>query len=114
MDEGKFDASGPKEANSNDVFSKGGLRSILGVEAEESDATKAVGENEPEVTKEQMEKTMASLEDDDDVQAMRGAQKEADDELREFDESIEYAKEEGEDAETQSDKGETSQSQAAT
>jgi len=104
MDEGKFDASGPQgdangKAKSDDVFSKGGLRSILGVDAEdESDDVKTTSdaaESEPEVTKEQMEQTMASLEDEDDVRAMHGAQKEADDELKEFDESIEYFKEEG-------------------
>jgi hypothetical protein len=68
------------------------------VDTEETDDAKtaAVTEIEPEVTKEQMERTMASLEDEDDVRAMRGAQKEAVEELKEFDETIEYAKEDGE------------------
>lgn len=98
MDEGKFDAAGPSasgNAKSDDVFSKGGLRSILGVDPSETDDANAnATDAEPEVTKEQMEQTMASLEDEDDVRAMRGAQKEAVEELKEFDESIEYAKEE--------------------
>ena len=119
MDEGKFDASsfqGKQEADatdgkakSDDIFNKGSLRSILGVDADESDevekANDGVAESDQELTKEQMEQTMASLEDEDDVRAMRGAQKEANDELKEFDESIEYAKEEGED-DLREDKGE--------
>jgi hypothetical protein len=49
---------------------------------------------------EQMESAMATLEDADDVQALRGAQKEAADELLEFDETIEYNKDADPDAET--------------
>ena len=38
---------------------------------------------------------MASLEDEDDVMAMRGAQKEVEDDLREFDESVKIVEEDG-------------------
>lgn len=115
MDEGKFDASqqqstrhdkenSDNNSDSPDIFTKGGLRNILGVGAEEekesdsamhSDDTldldaKEDGQNS--VSKELMEKAMTSLEDEDDVLAMRGAQKEAAEELQEFDESIELQK----------------------
>ena len=111
MDEGKFDASGGlKEGedtengqaeSATDIFSKGGLRSILGVVSGEPNG--GIADGDQEVTKEQMEQTMASLEDEDDVLAMRGAQKEVDDEMKEFDETAQITEEdrenEGEDAE---------------
>ena len=106
MDEGKFYAA--KKGNSEqskkdineegsencDVATKSGLRSILGLVPEVSKSTvsgeKTESEDmfEPKMSKEEMESTMAKLEDEDDVLAMRGAQKEAQDELQEFDESI--------------------------
>jgi hypothetical protein len=46
---------------------------------------------------------MATLEDADDVQALRGAQKEAADELLEFDESIEYNKDPDAEADAETD-----------
>lgn len=104
MDEGYFDASSlsnrderrNNDSEANDgLYSKGGLRAILGIELETGEA---VDHNSGEdfidaKTKEQMESAMASLEDTDDVVALRGAQKEAADELKEFDESIEYTNE---------------------
>jgi hypothetical protein len=103
MDKGKFDASvlfgHEKNARATsdaddmkDVFSKGGLRAILGVDGDNEQAGRESLDKEGEVTAEQMEKTMASLEDADDVQALRGVQKEAAEELREFDESVEIKK----------------------
>lgn len=105
MDKGNFDASqlgkGKKEAppekdQVKDVYTKGGLRSILGVDAEVEDNANGPEKDagaDKDMSSEQMENAMASLEDADDVQALRGAQKEAADELKEFDESIEYKKE---------------------
>jgi len=123
MDEGNFFAGGSgKNANgsskttierntgvnekSNDVFTKEGLRDILGVNGEEDDLsvgtasqstrmTEGINETdaEPALSKEQMESAMATLEDEDDVKAMRGAQKEAAEELKEFDESMQFQKE---------------------
>jgi hypothetical protein len=103
MDEGKFDASnGAREADEGkdtlkDMYSKGGLLDILGVKGngrvgQDSDKQQAG------MTSEQLEKAMASLEDADDAIAMQNAKKEAADELKEFDETVEYnSKEEGED-----------------
>ncbi len=76
------------------LYSKGGLRAILGLELETGEAPPPADENDNRDgdlrTEEQMEAAVVSLEDSDDVNALRGAQKEAADELREFDESIEY------------------------
>lgn len=99
MDQGKFDASSPsRKANSSaineqvqDMFSKKGLQAILGVASDEPPEKSAKldeAEQAPEqMTKEQMEMAMTALEDDDDVQALRGAQKETAEEMKEFDES---------------------------
>jgi superfamily II DNA/RNA helicase len=113
MDKGKFDASQPSRKNDKtsssqdemkDVYTKGGLRSILGVASEVEDVSNDGEKNEPGNDKDmsgaQMENAMATLEDADDVQALRGAQKEAADELLEFDETIEYNKDADPDAET--------------
>ena len=116
MNEGKFDASyvrvenplknGNAEAGQGDIYSKGGLRSILGMDLEDSNIDNGSKprngvkmDGEYDLTKEQMEQTMAALEDEDDVLALRGAQKEAADELKEFDETIELSKEEGDEGE---------------
>jgi hypothetical protein len=107
MDRGNFDAkklfSQDEEAKAReqtnevkDVYTKGGLRAILGVEAEqEVEEDKSGGDDTEDEARDpgKMETAMASLEDVDDVNALRGAQKEAADELKEFDESVEYAKE---------------------
>jgi F-box-like len=110
MDKGKFDGSSrgdkndtpapnPQEEHS-DVFTKGGLRAILGVTDDAEDPAEEkmdlrgneIDVNES-ITREQMEAAMANLEDKDDVLALRGAQKEAAEELREFDETVELLKE---------------------
>jgi len=108
MDKGKFDASqlfgqGQKAKASTspnetkDVYTKGGLRSILGETADNeapSENSDDRGEKEADIAedKDQMEAAMTSLEDAEDVQALRGAKKEAAEELREFDESVELKK----------------------
>lgn len=109
MDRGNFDASQlfkhgqDAKASSDaddmkDVYTTGGLRAILGVgkEQEGGDIEESLfddaQEKEGELSAEQMEKTMTQLEDADDVQALRGVQKEAAEELREFDESVEIKK----------------------
>lgn len=113
MDQGNFNASRlfshAKDAKATattdevkDVYTKGGLRAILGVTAEAEEDEKTSEEAEEEKDSSKMENAMASLEDVDDVVALRGAQKEAADELKEFDESIEYAKE-SDDVEDDSD-----------
>jgi len=99
MDEGKFNATPPasngKEDNSQEsnVFTESGLRNILGLGGDAEEKTKVKedtkdAEKEKNMSKEQIETTMASLEDEDDVRAMQGAQKEAAEELEEFDETI--------------------------
>lgn len=113
MDEGKFHAEvednhepGEKKNENEDkvdIYSKGGLRDILGVTPESDDETIIEDDqddnddsslesknNENEFSKEQMENAMAALEDEDDVEAMKGAQKEAADELEEFDETVQF------------------------
>jgi hypothetical protein len=101
MDEGKFHAlssdqvkeSGANIGGSNEVqelFTKRGLRDILGVTDEDSvDDTES---SQQEVSMDQVEKTMAALEDEDDARAKIGAEKEAACELQEFDESIQFSK----------------------
>jgi len=125
MDKGKFDGSAlsgknnnvaeraeaKSEEQSSDVFTTGGLRAILGVEEENQEREekqlereKGPGEN---LTREQMEAAMLNLEDQDDVVALRGAQKEAAEELQEFDESIELKRDsdnEGDGDETENNK----------
>jgi len=113
MDEGKFHAgpgagqalTGSEErgeeagASTQDLFTKGGLRDILGVVGEDmeddysSDEGNVGDKRQQKMSKEQLEQTMAALEDEADVTAMLGAQKEAAEELQEFDESIQYTKE---------------------
>lgn len=94
MDQGNFDASprsGEDDNQVKDVYTNGGLRDILGMNADE-----CLGRDDAENVKdtrnfsnEQMEKAMASLEDDDDAQALQGARLEAAEELKEFDDAIE-------------------------
>ena len=97
MDEGNFNASistsvtKEEESESNDVNSKSGLRSILGLQNNERRDVlhdNLSKETELELSKEEMESAMAKLEDEDDVLALRGAQKEAEEELQEFDETV--------------------------
>lgn len=102
MDRGKFDASSAnlsEEADSTkddgikDMYTKSGLQAILGVaddDGKEKDSDNG-GESKG-LSKEQMEKAMAACEDEDDVKALLGAQKEAADELKEFDENAEIQK----------------------
>ena len=122
MDKGKFDSSHLLEKHESsrmssdndtqemrDVYSKGGLRAILGVQEDEDEisAEKSRMEEEKEkrdLTDEQMESTMAALEDVDDVQALKGAKQEAADELKEFDETVE-AKADSESAKSNTEKG---------
>ena len=113
MDEGKFHSipsiQDGKETNeevddtehvgNSDVFSKTGLRGILGLSDRGEDKSHPANnieanniDDEPDVSKEQIEHAMTSLEDEDDVMAMRGAQKEAAQELEEFDETIRLKK----------------------
>lgn len=108
MDRGKFDSShlfrsddearmAAPDTNSKDVYTKSGLQSILGF-SENQDDDETMGDTEKideaeNLTAEQMESAMTELEDKDDVQALRGAQKEAAEELKEFDESVEIKRE---------------------
>jgi E1A-binding protein p400 len=115
MDEGKFNAresrkaqSSPSEENEesrkdSDVFTKGGLREILGVGEAENNITKIKQDEETdkEPSQEQVESAMVSLEDEDDVIAMRGAQKEAADELEEFNDNAQPKQTEEEVTESQ-------------
>ena len=117
MDKGKFDSShlfrGGDEArmsapdtSSNDVYTKSGLQSILGVSEDDGDGggvqqVEKPDDSDKNMTAEQMESAMTELEDTDDVQALRGAQKEAAEELKEFDESVEIKKEEDEEEKAQ-------------
>ena len=103
MDEGKFDASNGTEEDAEegkdalkDMYSKGGLLDILGVEGSVNDG-KDADPQQAVMTSEQLEKAMAALEDADDAAAMRSAKKEAADELKEFDETVEYTNQEEED-----------------
>jgi hypothetical protein len=105
MDRGKFDASqiidqkNAKAAldstDAHDVYTKDGLRAILGVQDDadtEDHAQCSANHKMSCLSSNDMEKAMTSLEDDEDVVALRGAQKEAAEELQEFDESIEIKK----------------------
>mmetsp|Transcript_27958 Transcript_27958/g.42625 ORF Transcript_27958/g.42625 Transcript_27958/m.42625 type:complete len:2205 (-) Transcript_27958:1535-8149(-) len=109
MDEGKFDASDGAEVHNDgnnseglrDMYSKGGLFEILRVNGDnnENESTPADGgPNKGQVTAVQLEKAMASLEDQDDVAAMQSARKEAEDELKEFDETIDIGNEDADTA----------------
>lgn len=114
MDKGNFDASqlfghseNAKASDTDDevkdIYTKGGIRSILGVEPDiaEEPTAMVVDGDDAGLSVETMEKAMTSLEDADDVQALRGAQKEAADELQEFDENAEIKK--GSDSEDNGD-----------
>jgi hypothetical protein len=102
MDQGNFDAStlsggtnGPETGDDDvkDVYTKRGLQAILGVAEDDKQAGDEAQEEESKgLSKEQMEMAMTSLEDEDDVKALRGAQKEAADEMKEFDENAEIQK----------------------
>jgi len=105
MDKGNFNAAsqlGSTDGGSDEVknmYTKGGLRAILGVspdedeaEDEKLDAMDSEKGKDASLSNDQIEKTMTSLEDDDDVSALRGARKEAAEEFQEFDETIEYKK----------------------
>lgn len=109
LDGGKFDASQSSRPadqenihDAGDVYTKGGLRHILGIgddldEAEDKSEDHYEKDASGKLSKEQMEMAMAALEDEDDVRALRGAQKEAAEELKEFDESIEIKKDSDQD-----------------
>ena len=83
MDEGKFHAESVGGKTDDDGFTKGGLQNILGLQ---SDDDRNAGEPD-QMSKDQVESVMNSLEDEDDVKAMHCARKEATDALEEFDES---------------------------
>lgn len=107
MDRGKFDSShlfrhdqtsrlssdAPDSQSMRDVYTQGGLRAILGVSETEQDENQRyasdVVDDKKDMTNEQMENAMTELEDADDVEALKGARKEASDELQEFDDSAE-------------------------
>lgn len=102
MDQGNFDASMLKQKrirsvetniesnNASEIYTKGGLREILGIGP---DIGKETHLNEGDIlSSEQLETTMTSLEDIDDANALKGSRKEAEEALKEFDESIEYKK----------------------
>ena len=118
MDEGKFDtkslaedatkSAAPKdeiESNEPDVLTTGGLRDILGIYRSKSNDKKRCSngraETDEKLSKEQLENAMASLEDEDDVLAMKGAQKEAAEELQEFDENAQSKESDAEGEESQ-------------
>jgi E1A-binding protein p400 len=98
MDEGKFHAAPHRmdisektvhqETEMFDVASKSGLRNILGVTDEGG------LEDGQEISEDQFVSAMAQIEDEDDVKALRGAEQEAKQELEEFDENIQYEKDE--------------------
>lgn len=109
MDRGNFDASQTQSAGNEgeadqvkDMYTKGGLRAILGVSADDEDDADNKNDDksdemdvegkETALSSDQIEKTMTSLEDDDDVNALQGARKEAAEEFKEFDETVEYKK----------------------
>jgi superfamily II DNA/RNA helicase len=103
MDQGKFDASQQQSGDVADqvknVYTKGGLRAILGVTEDypnNHDDDIIEQKEAADMSNEQMEQAMASLEDEDDAQALRGAQKEAAEELEEFDENAEIKRDEDE------------------
>ena len=113
MDKGKFHASqlfghnsrasdvevpepNPNEDILPSLFSAKGLSGILGGSSEETGEETITNTETAQVSSEEVEKTMASLEDEDDLAALQGARREAVEELKEFDESIEYQKDEDE------------------
>ena len=119
MDEGKFDVghvkAGDEDRDSEngpvqDIYTKGGLREILGIETDgyTPNSNVDVIEADQNMTKDQLERAMASLEDEEDAVAMKGAQKEAEEELQEFDENVEYKQETEGDCDNIDDKQEAS------
>ena len=87
MDEGKFTAD-----NNISIFSKGGLRELLGEGKGKADAEKGDGDGDVDgdaevVNAKDVEAAMNAVEDQDDVQAAKTAQQEVTDENAEFDES---------------------------
>ncbi|KAL7565038.1 hypothetical protein ACA910_020749 [Epithemia clementina (nom. ined.)] len=105
MDRGKFDSShlfrhdqssrlssdASDTQEMREVYTKGGLRAILGVADSEPDGSQAEAteQDKKDMTNEQMENAMTQLEDADDVAALKGARQEASEELQEFDDSVE-------------------------
>jgi len=100
MEKGKFDVdelkhmdAPPLEGNeSSDAFmTKEGLLDILGVDETDMKTTgKSRKVRNPVESVEQMEKAMELVEDEEDIMARCGAQKEMAEELREFDEAYQY------------------------
>jgi len=98
MDKGKFDIDDarhsvipPLDGTSDAFMTKEGLLDILGVDKADMkmiDESRKV--STPEDSLAQMEKAMELVEDEEDVVARCGAQKEVDEELREFDEAYQY------------------------
>lgn len=124
MDQGKFDASSASRriddssedgCERQDVYSKKGLQVILGVSndddgASDDNVTKNedvdADETPEDVNEQDMEKVMAALEDEEDVNALRDAQKEAAEEWKEFDESVVIEKQPDDDEEKTEDRPE--------
>jgi hypothetical protein len=111
MDQGNFDPSSSLPTNepnlvtdnvTKEVYTKKGLQAILGVTDDETSKDIPSEGDARDLSNEQMEMVMTAFEDEDDVNALRGAQKEAADELKEFDESAEIqtsSDDEGDDTE---------------
>lgn len=102
MDEGKFHSAVPKNRLSEapeevekdktavfDLSSKAGLRNILGLNPVEIGVDVI---NDAVESNSNFESALTALEDEDDVLAMQGAQREAKEELEEFDENIKVTK----------------------
>mmetsp|Transcript_7652 Transcript_7652/g.22422 ORF Transcript_7652/g.22422 Transcript_7652/m.22422 type:complete len:1551 (+) Transcript_7652:1-4653(+) len=123
MDQGKFNASTPasqkEDANKSedvkDVYTKKGLQAILGFADDEPDPTSQEEENaQQDMSKDEMEKAMAALEDEDDAKALQGAKKEAEDDQKEFDETSAIPKEGSEDDDEDADKAKTGKGKQTT
>lgn len=112
MDQGKFNASIPQqyEEDSNksedvkDVYTKKGLQAILGFTDDEPDSNAAEENTAQDMSKDEMERAMAALEDEDDAKALAGAQKEAEEDQKEFDDNAAIPKEGSDDDEGESDR----------
>ncbi|CAJ1958026.1 unnamed protein product [Cylindrotheca closterium] len=109
MDQGKFDASLLSRENGSQVkhaYTKGGLHDIIGVNKSHDfpgDDDMELAQGTVNISNEEMEMAMASLEDDDDVQALLGAHREAAEVLKEFDDSAEVKEEEDNEEEADCD-----------
>jgi hypothetical protein len=97
MDEGKFHATAPIDSN-NDVeeesdneegFTKDRLKNIFSIQSDITCEESADQEKEEDMNQDQLTSAMNMLEDEEDVQAMHKAKKEAAEALEEFDESKE-------------------------